>query len=254
MLRLMVAPAVKRALLFVVVTGIVTGCSGANQTAAPSPTLQVQPPQPTATLAATPAASFWLGLSAGPFVLTGSTAPLQVTVDIVSPGWDHHSFGELSYINKNDDGLDPPESVAMTLAPSAFPAGAEFNVYGGPCRSNATVPPILVTTPDDIAAALAAYAGSEATAPADITVGGFAGRVMTFIGPMTSECEDYFAAGVATDDYDLPLGSTGSIDELTIVNVNGSIVMLHAFYTQATPADLVEEMRSLVRSATFELP
>jgi len=254
MLRFMVAPAVKRALVFVVVTGIVTGCSGANQTAAPSPAPQSRPPQPTATLDGTPLPSFWLGLSAGPYVLTGSTALMQVTVDIVSPGWDHHSFGEISYINKNDDGLDPPESVAMTIAPSTFPAGAEFNVYGDPCGSNATAAPSFVTTPDEIAAALAAYAGSEASPPVEITVGGFAGKAMTFIGPMTSACEDYFAAGVATDDFDLPLGSTGSIDELAILDVDGSIVILHAFYTQATPADLVEEMRALVRSATFKMP
>jgi hypothetical protein len=44
----------------------------------------------------------------------------------------------------------------------------------------------------------------------------------------------------------------GQVDELWILDVNGSIVILDATYSPATPADLVDELRTLAESATFE--
>jgi hypothetical protein len=263
MTRFIVAPAVKRALVVAIVTGFVAGCSVGDQTAAPSPTSQGQSPQTTATLERTPAPSVWTGLPSGPFVITGTEGPVQVTLNITSPGWKHHSGPDVEYVNKNDDGLDPPESVAATLLAWAFPAGAEFNVFVDSCRS---VPGTSATTPDEIAEAFAALAVGDATAPVDNTVGGFAGKAITIHGPMKSElpnaspqrtlgdCEVEFAVGLERDDFGWPFGVAGGIDELAILNVDGSIVILDAVYTQATPADLVEEMRTLGESATFRLP
>ena len=263
MIRFMGAPAAKRGLIVAIVAGMVAGCSVADRTAAPSSTLQGQPSQPTTTLEQTPSPSVWTGLASGPFVIKGTDAPVQVTVNIASPGWEHHTGGDVEYLNKNDDGLDPPESVAATLLVWAFPARVEFNVYGDSCR---TVPEMSATTPDEIAAAFAALALSDATAPVDVTVGGSAGKAITIHGPMTSElpnasphgtlgdCEATFVVGLKTDDFEWPFGGAGGIDELTILNVGGSIVILDAVYTQATPADLVEEMRTLGESATFRLP
>jgi hypothetical protein len=44
----------------------------------------------------------------------------------------------------------------------------------------------------------------------------------------------------------------GQIDELWILDVDGSIVILDATYGPAAPVDLVEELRTLAESATFE--
>ena len=44
----------------------------------------------------------------------------------------------------------------------------------------------------------------------------------------------------------------GQIDELWILDVDGSIVILDSTYSPSTPADLVEELRTLAESATFE--
>jgi len=66
--------------------------------------------------------------------------------------------------------------------------------------------------------------------------------------------EDTFAFGFKAGDTDWIGGGAGQIDELWILDVNGSIVILDAFFSLATPADLVEETRTLAESATFELP
>jgi hypothetical protein len=207
----------------------------------------------------------WSGLAAGPFVITGTRALVQVTLDIASPGWAHHSGGDVEYVNKNDDGLDPPASVAASLLAWAFPTGAKFQVSGDTCGSSATTGGSRsAMTPDEIAAAFAELASSDASAPVDVTVGGFAGKAITIHGPMTSdlasaspgtmgECEVPFAVGLETDDFEWPFGQAGGIDELLIVDVDGSIVILDAVYTKATPVDLLQEMRTLARSATFEV-
>ena len=54
------------------------------------------------------------------------------------------------------------------------------------------------------------------------------------------------------DDHERNAQGAGQIDELWILDVNGSIVILDATYTPATPATLVDELRALAESATFE--
>jgi hypothetical protein len=44
----------------------------------------------------------------------------------------------------------------------------------------------------------------------------------------------------------------GQIDELWILDVNGRIVILDAVYGPAVPVALVDELRALAESATFE--
>ena len=52
-------------------------------------------------------------------------------------------------------------------------------MYGDPCQWSTTIPETPATTPDEIAAAFAAQASTDATAPVDVTVGGFAGKAVT---------------------------------------------------------------------------
>lgn len=263
MFRVMIAPAWKRAMVSTIVTGIVFGCGGGGSTTAPSATPQGQPPQPSATVETTPS-SVWTGIASGPFVVTDTDDPVQITLNVSSPGWAHHSVLDFDYVNKNDDGLDPPESVAATVIAQAWPAGTMFNVYGDPCRSSTTVPSTPVATPDEIAAAFAAHASSDATAPVDVIVGGFTGKAITIHVPITSavpdasregtsgDCEVTVAIRLASDDGEMAYGGAGRIDELLILDVDGSIVILDAFYTLETPVDLVEETRTLAGSATFD--
>jgi hypothetical protein len=218
------------------------------------------------------APSTWTGLQAGPFVIADSDVAVQVTVDIASPGWSHAT--DLDYVGKDpegvDDGSDSPEANGAILIAWSWPAGTGFNVYGDPCQWSTTIPGTLATTPDEIAEAFTAQAQTEPTTPVDITVGGHAGKALTLTVPMSyhqepdvsrevefADCDQGLFGYYAAETEPTPsrnVQGPGQIDELWILDVNGSIVILDASYGPATPADLVEEVRTMAESATFETP
>lgn len=229
--------------------------------------------QATTTPEPTPTATPWSGLSSGPFQIAGADGidnggSVKISVDIASPGWT--SEPSVDFMYKNDDGLDAPDSVGGALIGWTWPAGTGYLVYGDPCRWTTTTPESPATTAADIAAAFLAQAQTAATQPVDVTVGGYAGKALTLTVPMSYEvpgatreqkfgnCDEAaFAfygvtgerAGVARDAQ-----GAGQIDELWILDVEGSIVILDATYSPATPAELVQELRALAESATFEVP
>lgn len=227
----------------------------------------VEPSPSPAPSVVAPSASAWTGLDEGPFVVTGSDDPVQVTVNIASSGWV--PLREFDAVSKDDDGLDPPETVGAALLAWAWPAGTGFNVYGDPCRWSTTVPETPATTPDEIAADLAAQASRDATAPVDVTVGGYAGKTITLHVPMAFDVPNATREEEFADcdqkifgSYGLEGGTEpernhqgpGQVDELWILDVDGSIVILDAMYGPAVPVDLVDEMRTIAESATFEMP
>ena len=173
----------------------------------------------------------------------------------------------LDAMTKDDDGLDPPTSVGAALLGWAWPSGTGFNVYGDPCHWTTTIPETPATTPDEIATALAAQSASDPTAPVDVTVGGFAGKAITLHVPMTYDAPDltreerfadcdndtYAFYGIEGETAEARNAQgAGQLDELWILDVDGEIVILDGTYSPATPVDLVEEMRTLAESATFE--
>lgn len=243
------------------------GGLGAEPVATPTPQPTLEPtPQPTPEPTASPPAEG--GLPHGPVVVTTTDDPVEVTVDIASSGWA--PLRDFDALTKDDDGLDPPESVNAALLAWGWPAGTAFNVYGDPCQWLTTIPETPATTPDEIATALAAQASRDATAPVDVTVGGYAGKSITLHVPMTFEVPDATREEEFADcdqslfaSYGLEGNETapernhqgpGQVDELWILDVDGKIVILDLTYSPATPADVVEEARSIAESATFEVP
>jgi len=207
------------------------------------------------------------GLPQGPFVVTAADEPVQITVDIASSGWD--SLPDFNVLSKNDDSLDPPATVGGSLVAWVWPAGTRFQVFGDPCHWSTTIPETLATTPDEIAAAFASQTVSAPTAPADVTVGGYTGKTVTLQVPMSyevpgatreeefGECDEdqYVYYGTEAADgtsIERNAQGPGQIDELMILDVNGSIVILDVATSPATPADLLEELRTLAKSANFE--
>ena len=233
----------------------------------PTPTATAEPTQDP-----TPSPSAEAGLPHGPFLITGEDGavdggPVEITVDIASPGWDYLSAFDA--LGKNDDGLDSPETVGAVFAGWSFPVGTGFNVYGDPCHWSTTIPELPATTFEELASDLAAQASRDASAPVDITVAGYVGKAVTLHVPMSYDLpnasrEEEFADcdqstfgtfGVEPDtELVWSAQGPGQVDELYILDVDGSIVILAAVYGPATPADLVEEMRAFVLSATFEAP
>ena len=202
-------------------------------------------------------------LPEGPFRIGDGDVP--ITIDIASAGWE--SLSGLEAVSKADDSLDPPKTVGVALLAWAWPAGTGINVYGDPCQWLTTIPAAPATTPDEIAAAFAAQASTDATAPVDVTVGGYAGKTVTLHVPMSYEVpgatreeefadcdEDAFAfygvEGVAGHARNAQ--GPGQVDELWILDVNGATVILDAAYGPAAPAEVVAELRTLAESATFE--
>lgn len=204
-----------------------------------------------------------------PLVVTGAEAPVQVTVTVESSGW--LPLPGLDGITKDDDGLDPPDSVGAALLAWGWPAGTGFHVYGDPCQWRSTVPETPATTPGEIAAAFASQAMTQATAPVDVTVGGYPGKAVTVQVPMSYEvpgatreeefgdCDESAFAYYGTEAGDgTEVGRNaqgpGQIDELWILDVEGTILILDVTYGPAAPAELVEEARAMAESATLELP
>ena len=207
------------------------------------------------------------GVPQGEYVVTGADDAVQVTFDIGSAGWI--PLPEFDALTKDDDGLDPPDSVGAALLAWGWPAGTGINVYGDPCQWLTTSPETPAMTPDDIAAAFAAQAETNPTASTDVTVNGFAGKAITLHVPMSYDLpnatrEEKFAAcdedafafyGVGGEaGHARNAQGAGQIDELWILDVNGAIVILDATYSPATPPALVEELRTMAESATFEAP
>jgi hypothetical protein len=217
-------------------------------TATPEPTATSQPSvaEPTST-----AEAF---LPKGPFVLGDAVTGKQTTVTIPDSGWSFvPEFGALA---KGDEVDNLPE--AAILFPS-WEAGTGFYVYGDPCRWQSTTPETPATTVDEITAALAAQASRDASEPVDVTVGGYTGKAITLHVPddaSPDDCEggEFGTFGTAPDALDRYQQGAGQVDELWILDVDGSIVIIDAMYRPNSRMDIVDEMRSIAESATFEVP
>lgn len=200
---------------------------------------------------ATPATG---ALPEGPFLVEGQ---LPITVSIPAAGWTFAS--DISALMKGDEVENLPEAAILLWT---WPAGTEFFVYGDPCRWKSTRPETPVTTADELAAALAAQSSRDASGPVEVTVGGYAGKSVTLLVPddidfsSSSPCDDdnFASYGVPGDEPSRYHQGPGQIDELWILDVDGTIVTMDAMYRPDTTAELVDEMRGIAESATFATP
>lgn len=216
-------------------------------------------PSPQASASATAAPSATQGLPEGSHTIvdTGAIAGgPKITVAIPASGWTGvPDFGGLS---KGPDD-DPPRSAMLLWS---WPAGTKFYVYGDPCKWKSTAPDDPATTVDEIVAALAAQASRDASDPVDVTVGGYAGKQITLHVPNDAptraeafkDCDESTFASYGNDPA-MPNRfhqGPGQVDEFWIVDVGGSIVIIDAMYRPDTPAAVIDEMRAIAESATFE--
>lgn len=211
-------------------------------------------PTPELTPDPTPSTSADSSLPEGPFTLRAEEGLPSITVTIPSSGWSLvPEFGALA---KGDEVDNLPE--ATILLPT-YAAGTPFYVSSDPCQWQSTTPETPATTIDQIAAALAAQETRDASEPVDVTVGGYAAKAITLHVPEDakfSDCEDGEFVSFATSPgvRDRFHQGPGQIDAFWIIDVDGVIVIIDAMYRPDTPDALIEEMRSIAESATFELP
>ena len=238
--------------------------SGPGTATTPEPTATIAPSEAAPSVEPTsPAAG---GLPEGPFVVfdpTTQQAPfdegIPITVTIAGPGWT--SVPQFGALTKGDQ-EDPPEGAGAGLL-TGDPGAGGFYVYGDPCHWESTTPDTPATTVDQLVEALAAQQSRDASAPVDVTVGGYAGKSITLhvpnIAPTRAEafkdCDRETFATFGVEGIEGPARyqqGPGQVDQLWIVDVDGEVVVLDLTYGPATPTELIEEGRALAESATFE--
>lgn len=237
-------------LLFVGVQLFGSSDGGVGDQPTPTPTGEATPDS-------TPSPSADAGLSEGPFFVDDPLGPegaALITVTIPSSGWTYAS--DYAALEKGNEVANLPEATIFLWGNTP---GAAFWVPADPCRVTSTRPDTPATTVDEFVAALAAQESRDASEPVDVTIDGYAGRTLTLHVPddaAINTCEEGEFVSYGLDEQPIARfhQGPGQIDEFWILDVDGSIVILDATYRPDTPADLVEEMRSIAESATFEAP
>jgi hypothetical protein len=222
---------------------------------ASQPPASAAPSEAAASAAPSPLQSADGSLPEGPFVYEPGGDLPSITVDIPAPGWSFNPGFEV--LGKGDDVENLPEAALLLWS---WPAGTAFDVYGDPCHWDSTRPATPATTVDEIAAALAEQPSRDASEPVDVTVGGYTGKKLTLHVPndfdeTSNDCDqDNFASyGVAGEaEPSRYHQGPGQIDELWILDVGGGFTILDATYRPDTTTELLEEMRGIAESATFE--
>ncbi len=220
----------------------------------PSPTAEpTATPEPSV---AEPTSSADAFLPEGPLLVWDSQdadAP-SITMTISAPGWIYHT--DFSALEKGEEVENMPEALVL---PGSLPPGTGFYVPEDPCQWASTRPETPATTADEIVAALAAQASRDASEPLDVTVDGYAGKMITLHVPDDadfSDCDDgefVSYTNEAGEPWHWHQG-TGQIDDFWFVDVEGSLVEIRASYRPDTSDDLVEEMRTLIESTSFQFP
>jgi hypothetical protein len=180
----------------------------------------------------------------------GSEPGITITM---APGWQVDDHGRLY---KGTEVNDVPEAMLMVWS---FPHGTRFHVWGDPCRWESTQPRTPATSVDEFAAALAAQKSRGASTPTNVMIDGYAGKSITLLVPDDVVFDDCDGQGFQTYGTDVDPGARsqqgpGQLDQLWLVNVDGSIVVMDAMYRRDTPPDWVAEMRTMVQSITFAPP
>jgi hypothetical protein len=207
-----------------------------SATPTPSPSVAVVTPSPTEG-----------PLPEGSHVLWNAGVPMTVTIP--APDWYGEPGGGI--LAKNDN-PNAPDGAGMIVF------DGELFVYGDPCRWSTTKPDTPATTVEQLAAALAAQASRDASEPADITVGGYAGKSITLHVPddaVFSDCDEgqfrTLVKGISSARYHQ---GPGQIDELWIVDVDGELAVINTAYYVATAQVVRDELVAIVDSMTFEAP
>jgi hypothetical protein len=232
------------AVVVVAVVGLGLYYNGPSAGSLPSPSPTASP-SPTVTPTASP-----VGLNEpGPFLLWDQPEVGPMRATIPAPGWYGASGGR---ILTKDDNPDAPDGAGMIVF-----GGDLLYVYGDPCRWSTTLPDSPVSTVDELVAELGNQPARGASEPVDISVDGYAGKSITIHVPddaVFSECDRGEFRTLVEDpltDGARYHQDPGQIDEVWILDVDGVLVVLFAAYYEETPADHIDEMRSIVDSITF---
>jgi hypothetical protein len=220
------------------------GGTGSEATVTPEPIATPEPSVDAGLPVGTPLA--WLDSSLG---------DVPITITIPAKGWR----GDLpSFAFAKDDNANPPDGAAML----SYALSGGWLVPADPCQWDSTMADTPSAAVDELVVALSAQALRDASAPIDISVGGHAGQSITLHvpDPMPADCDDGLfctmahPALIGADSCERTAQGPGQIDELWIVDVDGTLVVIDAAYYEGTPEEHIAEMRAIIDSVTFEAP
>lgn len=201
----------------------------------------------------TPSPSAWVGLPAGPHGLLEQTdSGVPITVTIAAPLWNGEpNGGSLCWGDPADPCADPSGGVGLR----AF-EGGDYSVYGEACTWASTRPDTPATTVDELIDAMANQGSRAESAREDITVDGYAGtRILLPMHPVDIDrCDEGHVAlfGLPGTDPARYTQDQDLIEEVWAVDVDGLIVVLDATYYADTAQNVLDEVRAIVQSATFD--
>jgi hypothetical protein len=224
---------------------------GARFLGAPTPNQPGAAPTVVPTATPSPVPSEWAGLPAGPHVLAekGDNS-LMMTVTIAAPKW----IGDpgVGYVIREES---PDQSNGGMMG---FQDG-EYYVYGDACHYITTKPQTPATTVDEVIRAMANQASREASAPEDITVDGYGGKKIILhpsddldITTCDEGGDSLTLFGSATDGRGRYGSDPPQVEEVWALDVDGRLVILDGLYYPDTPQNVVDEVRALLASTTFE--
>ena len=174
-----------------------------------------------------------------PYMLTiREIAPIQVVVNLPD-GWNHGGWVVIK--NAAHLGLFPVD-----------------NVYADPCHWSGTLPePPVGPTVEDLATALANQPTRQATAT-DITLDGYAGKLVRMSVPADVSfvgCDHGLFASWSEAGSDAPsryAHGPGELEDVYIVDVGGTRVVIDAAHMPFTSAADIAELESIIGSIQFE--
>ena len=130
------------------------------------------------------------------------------------------------------------------------------NVFSDPCHATGPSDPPVAKTVDQVVEALTRLKGYEAGPVADVTVGGHAGKALEITNTIDTETAN------CTGGPMLPMwtftggGSAqtngGATEQLWVVDVAGTPVIIDGETFRGTPAGSKEEITHIVSSLAFE--
>jgi hypothetical protein len=138
------------------------------------------------------------------------------------------------------------------------------NVYTDPCQwQGSLLDPAVGPTVDDLAAALVAQKGRNATAPTDVTLGGYPAKRIELSLPEdldSATCDKgviraWLAPG--EDAADWPAGQdflprSGQLNVVYIVDVDGARLVIDSWHMPGTSAANLAELQAIVDSIQIE--
>ena len=188
-------------------------------------------------------------------LVDGTDGHRSITVSTGEPRWRQEPAGGALCWGDAPTCAGPPNGAAIY----AF-AGRRYQVYSDACHRPGPGQDTFATTVDELIDALRRQVHRHGSlTPNDIVLDGHAGKsIRLYSDPSPGDCDHaddrsmYSQFRIPGDDLPPYTQDSSRKDEVWAVDVDGMIVVLVAASYPGTPASVVEELRDIAESATFQ--